>query len=414
MLTLHYCHVKDDNGWSALDDTDVSINDLYLGYKRIRIYVTTTDKPNALRTIDLDKIFGTISPTNYNLSLSAWVATASESLLTQVNSGVLLNEVGAMRRKDLWDYPVNVSMGNSLYGEGSTVPKGLTVDLVVSPKTNSDIWVIDKLANKCLMSINGRVVKTERSGDRLFVKNARNHLTNETQIVSVLEFEELGNITTLDVRDLTSRNLGTNYPASGKVSSRVLLTTPFSLTDKTVMAVVDGYPHFLDGSVEVRDANTVIIKLYHNSVCKRMLLDNTLNGGPYSGSTVRNTGIHIVGLDILDYLNNTNSFLVIIDNDDVNRHTTKAGRTDIIGMYTTYYPPQGILVAEDGRLLEYAVEGTDGDQTAINTTINIRNNFIHDKGKIGDLTVATNTKELSPKPKAMDATFVDIYTTVPA
>lgn len=411
MYNLIRCHVKDNGNWRPLDVTAKTVMELKNKYKTVRLFVKEDTGGSGEKIINLINVFGRLPVASYSLTIPQWLATIDNSYIDSNEKAVTLDRVGALRRRDLWDYPVTVSMGNAFYGEGVTIPKGLAIDICMGP-IDSNFAVMDRLANRCLMSVNGRIIPLERSSNRVFGINGSKYLANVNEYaISILDFTELGSLTLQELNVANTDKLVPNETDLLQRKSRINVTMNMDISDKTVLMVIDGYPHFLDKTIQVYDNRNVVLHLNHDRLCKRLLADDVPSTDPYVGHTVQNTGFNITEFDALGYIRNSRSFLIVIDNDDVCRYTRPAGRTDLVGLHLSSYPPQGLLLSEDGRSLEYQTVDTDGVQAAIHIGDNRRRYYLHNSTDPGVSNLATVTEVQPDAPEVMNANFIDLYTT---
>ena len=412
MYRLTHCHVKEPEGWRAISAQSKTIKYLTDTYQQVRLYVQSELAGGKTHTIDLHEVLRNISEAQQLLTIDNWVVDVDPSMLNSPSSSTTLDRVGMMRVGELWDYPVSVKMGNSAYGADTPVPIGLVKDMAITAKDIADVGYISELADTTLIAINGRICKTERSGDTLFVKDANRYLGGVEQSISVISLRELGGLTTIGITESNAIEIIRSSGDRLADKSRVRVVSGVDLANKTVLLVIDGYPHFLDGTLQVYDGNNVILHIDHNRMCKRRLADSVATESTSSGMNSDTTGIDIDDFDAIEYLTGTTSFLAILDGVDINKHSHPAGRTDILGLYTSSYPPQGILIAEDGRMLDYHIEGTDGHYTSVITTNNNKHTYLHDNSKDIEGGKATATEIQSASMDFVDATFVDLYTTI--
>lgn len=413
MYTLIRTHARNQYHWTPIEAGNLTLSELKKGYGRIRLYVESVS--GGQFQIELHTLYNRISPADFGRTVNNWLLMIDDTYLTLNPPGVPLDKVGSLGYHDIWDYPLNISMGNHQYGEGVDVPAGSDDDLMLSDLVSGS-GVMAKLSEFALFSVNGRIVEHRRLGNRLALINARRHLSANnylSQCVSVMDFSEISTLEWLPISGGNSIVLNRSENDVLSHICKLRITSPIDLANKTVLLVLDGYPHFIDQTVRVMDGSTVIITLNLRQIGERMVKDGQAYWVGANGLNVRNSGIDVETLDGFKYATSGTSALVILDSDDVNRFTRPAGRTDILGVYTYPHTPKGMLLLEDGTLVDYLVNGYDGSQASLTIVDGQRKDYMHNHTSYRKNHVVGFTRRQTRKSEVVHAHFLELYTTIP-
>lgn len=413
MYILKRCHVLQNNEWFPIQAQYLTLGYLFNNYREVRLFVSPIEFEEDQYTIDLSDVFGMIDPSLYSTSVTDWLnGELPEGIVDLQPNSFTLDKVGTLHKKDLWDYPVSVTYGNHMYGKNVDVPEGLGIDIEITA-SDENRGYIDHLANNCLFSVNGRILHSDRLENRLFILDGLRYVRvkNYFPVVSVLDFKALGKISTVRLTTEMMSKLTKTEIDNANLVSRIAVSLPEDLSNKTLLLVIDGYPHFLDGTLSLYDGKKAILTLNDILMCRRSIRDNPSEWHGIDGINIRDTGILVDTYDPIDYISSTTSFILVIDNPSIYKLSRPMGRTDIFGVYTYPYPPKGIAVTSDGDLLEYTLEGYDGNQASLAVADNLRHYPIDAHTNKRPRIVST-TEVNRPKLEVAEARMLDFYTTV--
>lgn len=413
MYTLRHCHVLDKDIWTAIDATNLSLATLVNRYRKVRLFISPTEENiDNVYAIELTDKWGLVDPSDYQITTEDWLHTDfNEGMIDFDPKSWTLDKVGTLVRKQLWDYPVTVEFGNHNYGEGVDVPIGMNIDIAITDENNSG--VLDYLTENVLFSVNGRILKSARLGDKLFIVNARLYARTSTLFpsISVLDLKALGSWNWLDLNDTNLTLVSKTDLEVINKKTRLLITLEEDISDSTLLLILNGYPHFIDGSLKVFDGHTVILEVDDVLLCTRAIEDDPNYWYGVSGVNIRDTGIEVNSFNALEYITSGTSALIAIKNTDIHRYSRLAGRTDVYGSYTYPYPPKGILVGSNGSMLDYIVDGYDENQAALSVSDNRKKYAMHNEVSNNTSQIVALTSRTSPKVELMEARIIDLYTT---
>ena len=282
MIELINANVRLDFGWFNKDLSQTAIRDAVAVYEEVRLYVKVD---GSLRVFNLTELVRNIDPVTQDGTVLNWLlATDPDSLETE-DDVLRLGEVARLKYRDLWALPIRLSRGNRLYGPGTDIPYGADTDIVVQFNAPSE-EPFARMADSSLFTVNGRIVQSSRVNDRLYLHDVRNYLEGtleRSQTYGWLDFRDLGTVQTVS---FTEENL------IERDGDTFTLDSKLPLGDKTVMAVIDGYPHFLDDTTSVIDYSQVKFDIDREMVVTRALrhipqLDRNSPNLRNSGALVR-------------------------------------------------------------------------------------------------------------------------------
>lgn len=376
MYTLIKAYVK-DKGWTKADISNQRIDKLMELYSRI--YLTLSHPEQGTFQVDLTKLYVTMGAIDRTRTIAGWLSSRDNGSLTADDPIRNLSEVMTLTVKDMWEYPVDVSIGNEGFSSDADVPYDSLTDVTIADK-DSNLQHVAQLTSTSLVSVNGKLMLPQRIGDSVYLKNARRFIDTCDGILSLQDwdFSELGPLTYLP---LTEENL-TALPVSDvmrkKGKRRFKVTSATSLKSKYPIAVIDGQPQLIDNIVSVYDDTTAVITVDLDKIYLQ-LVNTPLNYRVGLKETdSRDSDIYTDNVDVYRFLTNGFSFITFIDAGDINFFTRPLGRTDIPGSFTYPYPPKGAAIDYRGNVIDYNIVGWDGVQASINTLTGFNPDYVHE------------------------------------
>ncbi len=412
MYTLTHCHALYAGEWVPVPFHDISVGHLYTTYGKVRCYVTGDDGSVILTCVPFSEIFGQVAPEDYGMLIEDWIATrASPEMVDSSRQYFTLDSVRTMKRRDLWGYPVKAYFGNVEYGPGVAVPRGLDNDLVIEEIPGQG-GIISKLGSGHLFSVNGRIVDSVQVNDRLFLLEGRLYSSCRPHfpVVSVYDFTELGTCAWYPMTSEMLVPIERSPMAIAEQKSYYRIVAPVSFAGKTVLPVLNGYPHFMDKTLDVYDGKNAILSVSNVQLCSRAVQDDPALAYESDGRRYGSNGVPLDTFDVKAHLCSTVSGLLIIDNAEVYRMMRPLGRTDIRGAYTFPYVPSGIILSNEGALLEYGLEGYDYNQASI-CVLDNRDRRMMDVHQRRDNSYVIALTEESQALRCRSARMMDIFTT---
>jgi len=301
-----------------------------------------------------------------NQTIANYINTTDDSVTTLSPVTTLIrdfNNKAAIRYSNIWDYGLQAdrctlvtSVGNPsaprpVQGKDLKLTKVNTVNSISSVNTNT------------LFMVNGLVKAHSLYNDAIYIPNVIRELDSSFgKQVSLLDFSAVGGYTKTDISaaDVT---LYRSTPDSTTVHIKVPTIPPKS----TLIAVVNGLIHILDGTYSTLDENTVTLTIDHGELIK------TLVG--YIGSEIPwinnanlvNKGWDLNSINIPLCLDGPNSFFIIVDK-QLAKSVDVLSDTGITDRYTYHKYPEGILTLGTGRVVDYIVSRDNKYDLVISTS----------------------------------------------
>jgi hypothetical protein len=335
-------------------DEDVSsklIKDMFTDYREA-IFILTNDFLTGTLYLNMEDI----KPLNFldeNLTLSQWF-TAINNLSLPTTTTPPDFTAKYVRYGDAWRANYQFKNVPSVYNPlMEDLPESMKVDLLME-RENTDYLLMGK---RCLVSINGFLHLAEGSVNGLQVREAGKNVKycNKTQ-VGILSFNDIGDFTLLPI----NRNMVKQPHPSVELKSKVYIDLGMDLSNKSVLLSLGGYLHAFDNVVNVGGLTTMIIDWYKIPFAKRYFEQRRFMDMSSLGlsSSVNNPSqISIEEFysneTILRYLEMTQSFFIIFDNQDLfsEFHIIESGK--LPGKYyNDEYPTQPLQLGL-GRLGNY-------------------------------------------------------------
>lgn len=410
MYTLHDLYGRNAEGWHVVDNpASLTISELALAYDRIHMFVSWPGRD--VYAVDFSTLLAGIPSYQWTGTLAAYLDTYGEPTLPETEA-VRIGDSPCMSYTDLFHYPVSLTTGNRNYSLGSNIPIGDDNDIVVV----GDNGIIDQIADECLLSVNGRILPSMQVNDVLYILNGKRALNKNVEGVNTfgaINLSALGHwgYHPMDALEVKVIEQSIRERAQGQV--RVRVTVPHSLSGTHVLPIIDGNPTWLWDTVDVLDDRNVLLTLNAHRIAENILRTPISERVGPTAMNLRGTGVALDRLELEHYLRNTPSALVVIYNDDVSQLVEPMGRTDIPDLYSFHYPPQGVLVLEDGRMGEYIIEGWDGDQAAIAIANGLKFDYLHRHTNPEQALSAGKAGRHPPKPVALGGYMVNLYTSKP-
>ncbi len=252
---------------------------------------------------------------------------------------------------------------------------GYTID-IVKPGVPSDnptvtrhekTWVklfrhntsSQELYQNCMVSINGYYHMTDANSVDFFVVDGAKSLFKSGQnAVGMWSFKGLGGIRYIPI---TSSMLFKGEVNDLPFKTRVYINTGEDLSNKTVMMVLGGYLHFVDGDSLFQFNDTT----FGLNISRLPLAERYQESFPYLDFSelaldTRADNPTVVDMEqfysdekLTEYLTMSQSFFVIIDKPNVFRNRIQIHNEPLPGSFLAYSEPHYPLVVGHGRVAEY-------------------------------------------------------------
>jgi len=402
--------VKSNGNWDGKDIRQETIEDILANYEEFRIVATEANDTPLIEYRSSQNLDAFNAIVDKTVTVQDYISSIEYADLV-VSNRTFLNSVDMVTMRDLWDYEVDVYIGNANYGKDKVVPKHHKTDIVIENELSiSDPHSTTNLYKNCLFVVDGIIHATMLINGRLFIIGAAKKLQNPTGgVISVVDFSQMGNVT---INRITEENI--------KVRLRTVETDRSYLTEcgvkvddnlanKTYMVVVAGM--FKQPGYDTRKLteNTVFLPIRHSVEIDNIFKRPTSDRSPYIDTIMNPDAIDIHTFDAKRLLSQGDSFIISFDRYDTCFKKEHVYSTGLNRRYSFYRRPNGLVFREDGRLLNYTIIEERPDEVIIGTTDNRKLELIAKES--GELTGNIRTSAAKPlDPEKLDGAFsLDIY-----
>lgn len=366
--------INGDKNWSTIDISNVPLDVLYALYARVIVILSNPFLSENV-AVDLSYITPNIegSPLTFNQFL---IQNANKTLPALSNIPSL--NLKYVEYIDGFKFSLKITPTNPNTSVTANQPQSDKQWLFLT----KDKLDYDLFYNTHLVNVNGffHLIDTDNTGIYVIdaMKTARRSNLNQ---IGVLDFSNIGNIQTIPI---TPSMVYKQIPTQ-KFKDHVYINTCVDNTNKTVALVLGGYLHILDDDT-FHAINSTTYKVNFNNL---PFLDRYFESKYYLdlsslklSTTTRNKDqISVAELysdeSILAYLTLSQSFFVLIDNDNVSVIKTPLRKTSFPNMFITYEEPKYPLIIDSGKILNYWSTYEDSEYS-ITLEGAISNNYIYD------------------------------------
>lgn len=314
-------------------------------------FVLSTPYLSKLQSISLETIRNLLTA-SADLTFNQWLASLGSTALETVPGEPKLKKA-YLRVGDAWSANYRIIPTDNLVDP--------TTDL--SPEQEHDLLLTKKGVNyenfrtHALVAVNGLIHQTNASINGLYITDAVDTATRlKNNHVTIFDFQDLGK---LDFFSITKEML--KRPIEDlPYSDRVYLELPEDFAGKTVGVVIGGFLQFLDGSVQKVSDRVLSISINRLPWLERFKHYEKafdLTTAPVRLlSDGRRLPEEIYSDEFIEWiLLRSQSFVFLVDHQDLLAERVQLERTGIPGRYIAHSYPQGYLLCHDGLTPDYLV-----------------------------------------------------------
>lgn len=391
-----------NGNWDLATIKDIPLQTVIENYEDFRIVVSDTEGSDkkeyrwadlkAVAVLDNDKTV-------------AENIEANEDLLT-VFSITKLSEINRVISKDLWEYKVDLVLGNHSYSGGQVVPFTLRTDIVISSAVEG---LTADLETDCLLSVNGTIYPTIHIDDKLYIMGAAWELANNRSCtIHVLDFSQVGGIEKIkiDKYNLSSqRTLG----ADQLYLSMCIIELPTSVVDKKTFLVEAGRLQLNPGYIERFGPTTIKLNIHTKPAIKNVLQRPLGHRRAYFGELEMSNALAEVNFRPGPYLTQGDSMVCIFKNSNVYEHIEHLNNNGIENEFTTYRNIEGIVVTDHQEVVNYNCMITDAGGYLLRGQDLKDSFFLYSENEDGD-SIVVQTTDSKRKKDTITAEVHDFYT----
>lgn len=367
--------IKDPTGfWSTEDISTIPLNTLFDTYRAATAILSNDllDYQVSFNLWDLQNELRNTSKT-----LTEWLAGIGNRTLP--TSRTLPNlDRKYMYSTDAYQAGFTVAITDVDVDPSQSPPLADRTDLLLT-KDGVDY---EKIEAHCLATVNGLIHRTSGGKKGFYILNGAvsGKLANDNHL-GILNFQSLGTLTKLPITDAMI------LPRVNELAYRhgVYLKVPQSIKGKTVALVIGGYLHLHDRSYQVVGEDLLRINFAHIPLVERYFRtrDNIdLTGLPIDMSDAMPGVISVSELysdaAIKAYLQLSQSFMVLIDNTELDVEYARLQPSQIPGRFYSYTEPKGMFRTGLGETAEAWVYKEGDDRWCVSIENYLRDNRVFD------------------------------------
>lgn len=361
------------NRWREEALVNTPIATIFNLYREV-LLVVTHDALSQQVTVNLKDVAAQFSGVDSALTVSQWLAGLDGESLPTVD-GVPSVKSYTAKYRDAFEAGYKA---NLIYAEGSPltdVPDSEKDDILLS----KDGLDYSSFYVNCLVTVNGMVHRTDYDERGIHVKRGGEsfRLANENHL-GIISFKDIGKLTTVSITDEMIYNPHPN----GKLHSAAYIKLPEDIGNRMVALVIGGYLHLVDSYyhcindrvVKIDTAKLPLLPRFYESG-KLINLDAMREHHDRNVSNPDHVALEDLFSDdsIRAYLTLSQSFVVLIETDNLYVEKHKLGYSHLPGRYHTHLAPQWPARTELGRLPEYiAIDEQDLWSIAIQDNFSTR------------------------------------------
>lgn len=304
-------------------------------------------------TLDLKAYSPNLRIVGESTTITEWLASVGNGYLPTVKEemGKVVNTV---KFNDLYSAGYKISLIARRDAEDSTVSDDEKTDILLTrPETDYGFFY-----HHCLVTVNGLIHRTDYGDKGIYVRDgAKSSRIRNEHHLGGLSFASIGE---LEYIKITSENI---YKRPGAALYEVaMVELPEEIGNRVPVLVLGGYLHILDGSYTVTGDRSMQISLRKTPFIDRFYsARNLMDMSPVENvcnRDNRNKG-HFVYEDLIAdqaieaFLTLDNSFIVLVNTDNLRTNLHKLEYPHLPGRYYSYEKPNWPLMTELGRLPSY-------------------------------------------------------------
>lgn len=403
-------YVRENYNWKEKIINDELLGNVLNTYQNVRLVCKLIKDPLEFE-IHFSDIRSILSVADKELTINNWLSSFEKDVLQKRDKLSILKEARNVKFSDLHQYEFKVTRGSHTVQLGGNIPIGNDVDIKLdNDLPDHDEKSVSNLGANAVIACNGRLLKTVYVNGSLFGVNAVTECAiDRGSVMSILDFTDIGGCTKLPI----SENMVKVIPKKGNegedFKERVVIDTGISLQGKTPTISLDGYYKVGKPHIKVISDTKVQVTVDKRHAAEMALRRNNTTLSWIQPSTVNKEGLKLNTFDTVDYLTQDNSFLIILETDELNINVESLSPTAIDNCYRHYRVPTGIVQDEQGRLLAYTVDGFNQDIVALSVNgDNERKRFVTDYSEGNGLTLLRAVQVSSVKERKQ-AFVKDMY-----
>lgn len=336
--------------WESIDVSKFTVQSLYTRYDKIYVNVKN----------NYTKEEGTVLLDNYvnkipnNKSFAQYIADdLGDTGLVYMDKTYTFNESGLIYRDAL-------NSGFTIH----PVKTGLKPDMSFQEKdAYTDLFFTKEgvdykdMYHHVLVTVNGYIHASDASSTGFWVTDGYKTLRKRgRQCIGLISFENLGSIEQIPIKEEMIYQMNEEVPLYQEVFVKINQSTK----GKSILLVLGGYLYLLDKNVFVQ-YNESVIKIKMKNIRLLNKIHQSEKDLEYPNdlyqTKISSSGLHVKHVQsdefVKQYLTRTDSFVVLLDNDEIFIETKYPQKRRIPNNYLTEYKPTLPLKVGLGKFEEY-------------------------------------------------------------
>lgn len=344
---------KTSKRWIEADLADIPVIGVFDKYREVMLVLSNNTLDHFV-TLNLKDVSNLFSRLEITVTISEWLTSLGNIALPTTAGYATIKNV-TVKYKDAFAAGYNANLAFARGNPFSEVSDGEKDDMLL---TKSNV-PYKTLHDNCLISVNGLVHRTDYDFNGLYIKDGGKSFRVANQHhIGILNFKDIGTLKCISI----TADMLYNPHTVGKFKDAVYIHLPEDIGNRIVMLVIGGYLHLIDSNfhcisdrvIKIDMANYPLLPRFYES---KKLIDLSAMTATHDTSTNNDSHVSLSDLfkdeSIAAYLTMSQSFVVLLDSDNLYMEKHKLGYTHLPGRYFTGNKPVWPARTELGRLPEY-------------------------------------------------------------
>lgn len=341
--------------WIDVDLRELPVSRLFDEYQTVFLILSHQTLPNLV-SLNLKDVDWLISKYDDTLTVSQWLSTIGDQSLP-TRDYIPQSKTETVFYNDLYSagYKVEITHRLEPFESKTSDDEKHDIRLTRYGTDYQDVY------NHCLITVNGLIHRTDYDRNGVYVRNGAqsSRIANEHHLGGI-SFRNIGKLTFIKINpeDIYSRPETPLY-------NTAMVRLPENIGERIPLLVMGGYLHILDDSYAVTGERSIRISVDRTPYIDRFYASRKLMSlsslEDLCERDSRNED-HFVYADLIKdevmraYLTMDNSFIVLLEADNLFVEKHKLEDPHLPGRYYAYQKPQWPLMTELGRLPAYVAD----------------------------------------------------------
>lgn len=360
--------------WATLDISTFPLMEVFGNLYKIFLTLEDVDT-KEIKYVDFTPLRGTYS--SYTKTIVDLLKEINNDVFTFVDS-VPNTKIKYAKYSNTIQAGYKVEIANIKLGNVSLADKGMNPDLKINrPGYETDMWDI---YNYCLVSVNGFFHNLDCDGNYCYVENGgvSGKKTNDNH-VGILSFLNIGKVNRIKLKE---ENINPINPGDF-LRDKLYFTVDEDLTNKQALLVLGGYLIFPQENIFDRTG----VSTFSLNLTGLNILEKVMESSFYLDLTSLGLSRRVDAPDMINaeeflsdaiikkYMTMSQSFLVVIDTDNLGFNKIQIETTHGPGKFITGFDPTLPLFVNYGKCAEYT-KIYEGPRWSVTVRDSYMHNFV--------------------------------------